>query len=131
MERCRDFVGAYNWIKLDNMCPVCGRESAIVCQTHAAASFDGDQTGRFHERAYRLGERMAWWPPDDPRFGSWRVNGRRDGKYVAPGVDEEACYAKCGASGHELYAVIRYRNLVPEAVLDVGAIADWPGEYFD
>jgi hypothetical protein len=123
-------MAAFNWINHRADCPGCARHSLIRCQTLVAASFDGDTTGRFCDRTYEVGKPMAWWSPDDPRFGSWRVNGRRDETYDSPDTDEEACYANCEACGAELFVVIRFRPVIPISVVRLGLVADWPSEYF-
>lgn len=123
-------MGAYNWVDLDATCPSCGRPTTIRCQTHAAASFEGDHRGRFNDRTYRLGERMAWWDRADSRFDEWRVNGRKDGVYPSPLVDEEACYSDCTACKRELYVVLRFADVTPEAVVAIGESASWPSDYF-
>lgn len=117
-------MGAFNWITIDATCPVCTWPTSIRCQTHVASTYDGDATGRFHERAYRLGERMAWWPPADPRHDDWRDAPSaipRDGSSI-----DEACYADCTACGDALCVVIRFRDLVPAETCAISPEADWP-----
>jgi hypothetical protein len=48
-------MGAFNDLIIDAICPACGRQSAIRCQIHLGASFDGDSRGRFAHHDYRLG----------------------------------------------------------------------------
>jgi len=109
-------VGAYNWIAVDAQCPACGALARIRCQTHVASDYGGDSTGRFHDREYALGQKMAWWPPGHERFESELAN-------------EEACYSECGSCGADLCVVIRFRELVPEAVVSITREEDWPGGY--
>jgi hypothetical protein len=122
-------MGAYNWVLVTAVCPACGSNREIRCQTHVASSFDGDLTGRFNERTYQLGQAMAWWPHDDKRFGEWRVNGRRDA--IASGsIDEEACYSTCSACGADLCVVVSFKEAVPEQVVLVAREDDWPEQYW-
>jgi hypothetical protein len=119
-------MAAFNWIEIEGACPCCGQQGIIRCQTHVASDYDGDATGRFHERSYRLGERMAWWPPGHPSYEHWREAsepGRPEGETV------EAACATCGSCAAELYAVLRFRDLRPVEVLKLGPERDWPPGY--
>jgi len=118
-------MAAYNWIEVEASCPACQALATIRCQTHIASSFDGDGSGRFCHRTYRLGEAMAWWTPDDNRFSGWSADA--DPKH-RPAV-EEACYALCEHCKAELYAVIAFENLVPRKLLATGLERDWPDNY--
>jgi hypothetical protein len=115
-------------------------EGEVRCQTHVASSYRGDASGRFHDRAYRVGEAMAWWPRGDRRWGEWRVWGGRGGVSDREGEageageadeerEEEACYADCAACGAELYVIVRFRAAVVEWVLGIGRVEDWPDGY--
>src|SRR5262245_13629515 len=115
-------MSAYNWITIDVRCPQCADRARIRCQTHVASDYAGDHSGRFHDRDYTLGEPMAWWPPDHPQFESWRKHGDAV-------VDEEACYSSCSACKADLCVVIRFRDLIPEAVISISPEADWPEGY--
>jgi len=115
-------VAAYNTILLDAECPRCHERGAIEAQTHIASSFDGDATGRFCQRVYRVGQRMAWWPEDDLRFEAWAENADPS----RPDVVTEACYATCRHCGSELYAVVEFDALAVKAVPDLGLERDWP-----
>jgi hypothetical protein len=111
---------------LDETCPVCGLSKGIRAQTHTASDYSGDESGRFHDREYRPGDEMAWWPASDPRFESWRANRRGPGASHDSEVDDEACYAECLACHANLYAVVRFRGRRIESVLEIGREADWP-----
>ena len=63
-------MAALNWISLEGTCPKCRSVATIRCQTHVAADYGGDATGRFHGRTYHLSERMAWWPETGAALGS-------------------------------------------------------------
>jgi hypothetical protein len=123
-------MAAFNWVQFRGRCPVCGPDRDIRCQTHVASDFDGLAGRRFNDRTYHLGERMAWWPPTDPRFPEWRVNGRRDDPSADPTTDFECCYSECGHCRTELYAVVKFVDVTPTEVLDVGREADWPADFW-
>ena len=115
-------MGAFNWIVIDSACPVCGVTGEIEAQTHIASSYEGDSSGRFSGRTYHMGERMAWWEPEDQRYRSW-AEGSDD---LHPGSVVEACYSSCKSCGSDLYAVIEFRDLVPFQTQDVGLEDEWP-----
>jgi len=118
-------MGAYNWIQITASCPSCERDSAIRCQTHTASSYDGDDSGRFHDRTYQLGEVMRWFPASDPRVNS-------EEKPIFPAgqpEDHEACYSDCTNCGANLCVVIRFQGLTPIQVLHVSLESDWPTGY--
>jgi hypothetical protein len=121
-------VGAYNWIVVDATCPACARDVSLRCQTHVASSFDGDARGRFCHRDYRLGEPMAWWPPDSERYSDWRVNGRTDGD-MSDTEDEEACYASCPLCAAKLFVALDFRGPRAERIVVLGLESDWPERY--
>src|ERR1051325_3408551 len=116
-------MGAYNWIVIRDQCPVCGQESDIRCQTHIASSYDGDETGRFHDRNYRFGERMAWYFEGHKLFPQWR-DGGDPGQPSDSAV--EACYSNCQTCGADLYTVVRFENLTPTQVIELGPGREWP-----
>lgn len=119
-------MAAYNWIEVEASCPACEALSTIRCQAHVASSFDGDESGRFCHRTYRLGEAMAWWAPEDNGFNDWSENGDQN---HLPDV-HEACYASCENCKAELYVVIAFENLVPRKVLAFGLERNWPDDYW-
>lgn len=120
-------MAAYNWIDFEALCPDCGRGASIRAQCYVASSRSG-LDGRFHDREYRLGERMAWWAPDDPDYVDWRDEG---GSVRLAGDAEvrECCYASCRRCDTELFAVIRFVRLVPTTVEAVGYDRNWPREF--
>jgi hypothetical protein len=120
-------MSAYNWINVESQCPACGSAAAIRCQTHVASDFDRDVRGRFHDREYRLGDKMWWWADDDSRYPSWRVLGRSD--IDDPEYDEEACYSTCRKCDARLCVVLRFRKVVPEAIALVVKEEEWPEQY--
>ncbi len=120
-------MSAFNWINVETSCPKCGSTTNLRCQTHVASNYGGDSRGRFHDRDYRLGERMWWWSKDDDRYPDWMVAGR-------PGMpkfdsDVEACIAECESCGASLCVVLGFREATPERVLSIAAEDEWPGGY--
>ncbi len=122
-------MGAYNWIHVHATCPTCARNTEIRCQTHVASSYDGDDTGRFFDRTYTLGQQMAWWPRDHKAYDSWRDNGRKDAPTDGE-VDWECCYSTCAKCASKLYVVIRFSGPTPVAVESVGFESDWPDGFW-
>ena len=121
-------MGAFNWIIVRETCPQCRNPAELRCQVHIASSHDGDDSGRFHDRTYELGQKMAWWPLTDNRFGQWRVDGRK-GEQRDPDLDEEACYTTCSHCQTELCVVIRFHQATPVDVVLVAKAENWPAEY--
>jgi hypothetical protein len=121
-------MAAFNNIIVEAMCPSCGGFKTIECQTHVASDFNGDQTGRFCHRDYKLGEKMVWWPQSDTRYHNWR-EGNSVEPVADPRNDVECCYSKCLECKAELYAVIRFEETVPVELLEVGLEKDWPVGY--
>ena len=121
-------MGAYNWIRFEARCPQCRASSPIKAQCHIASSYDGDDSGRFHDRTYVVGQAMAWWPRADRRWSSWT-----DTNNTLPegpeGVVRECCYARCETCGVELYAVIEFRDLMVGRIVDVGVESLWPPDH--
>ena len=118
-------MGAYNWIEVQADCPACGQHTVIRCQTHVASSFDGDDSGRFCHRTYRLGERMPWFSPNETGY-------HRRQEMMEPCNQlnaREACYSNCTSCAAELYVVIQFRDLTPTEILDIGRESDAPEDY--
>ena len=118
-------MGAFNWIELLAKCPACGAESSLRAQTHIASSFDGDRTGRFHDRTYRLGEAMAWFPDSDSRNSAW-ADASDPGH--RPAV-HEACYGECSSCRGDLCVVLEFASLAPTRVVSLTREAEWPADY--
>jgi hypothetical protein len=119
-------VAAFNWIAFEGECPACGRLGPIRCQTHVASDYGGDRTGRFHDRLYRLGEPMAWWPRDHAAYARWR-EASEPGQPADQAL--EACYAACAACGADLYVVLRFEEIAAVEVVEFGLEAGWPSGY--
>jgi hypothetical protein len=120
-----DFMGPFNWIDVTAACPACGSNATLRAQTHIASSYDGDSTGRFHERTYRLGETMAWFERSDVRRASW--TDAADPAYLM--VVREACYGACSSCGVELCIVLEFENAAPTSVVTITRVTDWPTGY--
>ncbi|MEQ9073141.1 MAG: hypothetical protein RLP09_04740 [Sandaracinaceae bacterium] len=58
-------MAAFNYLRFQMQCPHCGQVVEARAQVHVAADFDGDETGRFLNREYRLGEKMRWFSDAD------------------------------------------------------------------
>lgn len=127
-------MSAYNWIEFEGVCPNCGQNSKIRSQTHMCSDFDGDDTGRFHDRTYKLGEQMAWWPESDERFSYWKEDNRsldfngEEGTYT---YDDsfECCYSECLKCGSDLYVIIKFVKCAPVNVSELGLESKWPVGY--
>ena len=121
-------MSAYNWIKIEGHCPSCGIETGIKCQTHFCSDYDGDDTGRFHDRTYKLGDRMGWWPSTFPKYSEWYEGNSKNKRGY--GASTECCYSECLNCGAELFVVIRFNECTPVEVSKLGLEANWPEEYF-
>ena len=119
-------MSAFNWILFDAACPSCRAASALKAQTRVASDYAGDSTGRFHDRVYRVGDIMAWWPTDHPRFAAWRPE---EALLTGPDKASEACYTECVSCGASLYAVIEFESLRPTRVAAIGPEEQWPAAY--
>jgi hypothetical protein len=121
-------MSAYNWIEIEGRCPSCGKDTEIKCQTHFCSDYDGDNTSRFHDRTYKLGHMMAWWPSTFPRYSEWiQSNSNNKDRYLAR---SECCYSECLNCGAELFVVIRFNDCSPVEVLSLGLEVNWPEGYF-
>lgn len=118
-------MSAYNWIATTAPCPRCRRAEKILAQTHVASDYDGDDTGRFHDRTYELGDAMHWWPPSDPRYPEWRAN-RCDSTRNAVDIDDEACHATCTICSTPLFVLLRFNGPRPIELLALGPEDEWP-----
>lgn len=120
-------MSAFNWVEFDDGCPVCGETTLIRAQCHLAASFEGDERGRFSGNTYRLGQELFWW--DDNREGKppWYEGGVP----VSARVDtvRECCYASCVVRGHNLFAVVEFSNKRATRVIEIGPEEEWPATY--
>jgi hypothetical protein len=90
-----------------------------------ASSYDGDSTGRFHDRTYRLGETMAWFPPSDKRSASWCE--AADPGHL-PSI-REACYSECLSCRAPLCVVLEFENRAIARVVTVAQESEWPNGY--
>lgn len=118
-------MSAYNWIDINRNCPSCHSDAHIKCQAHYFSDYSGDDSGRFHDRNYRLGQAMSWWNQSDPKYLSFlEGESNPDGMKVNRLI--ECCYSTCMSCDADLYVAIAFLVNTPEKILDVGLIADWP-----
>ena len=122
-------MAAYNWIHFEATCPSCHQGARVRCQTHIASDYGGDETGRFFDREYQLGDKMAWWPEGHKHFRDWREEWSGDGRNLPPNQAIEACYADCERCTTNLCAVILFENLRPVQITHLTLAADWPEGY--
>ena len=115
-------MGAYNWIEVDALCPVCGENSTIRCQTHVASSFDGDDSGRFCLRTYRLGDPMPWFSSSETGYHRRLEMAEPENQADA----RETCYSDCTRCDAELFVVIQFRGFTPSEVVGLGLESEWP-----
>lgn len=121
-------MSAYNYIVIDDACPVCQHRGSIKAQAHVAASFDGDAKGRFCGAEYRIGETMRWWARDDPRYSGWKAMGRIY-PFEHDDVDEEACLGTCSNCRSVLVVLIHFEAVTPTKVMLVATENEWPEGY--
>lgn len=122
-------MSAFNWVIVENICSGCGMLSHIRCQTHVAADYRGDASGRLHDNEYLLGEEMHWWPQEHPRYETWRANGVIED--VAPDeTDTECCYATCTECSANLYVVIKFLGPRTVSVESIGLEDQWPARFY-
>ena len=119
-------MSAYNTITFSGDCPVCQSFVTVHSHCHIASSFDGDTTGRFSNRVYSLGEKMAWWPESSSKSNDWVQGGNQN---VSSNHIEECCYSQCTACSAEIFAVIRFEKISPICVTSVGLETDWPNGF--
>jgi hypothetical protein len=117
-------MAAYNWIDFEATCPECGRNAPVRARCYVASS----RAGGFHDREYALGARMPWWPPGSVDDADWRDE-RGSVIVVGPSEVRECCRADCRRCDAELFAVVRFVDLVPTSVEAVGYDRNWPPEF--
>ena len=109
-------MSAFNYITFSGTCVYCKENTQIEVQTHMAASFNGDDQGRFCLFHYNLGETMRWWPANHPEFDQWidfRAHPTENNTYL------EDCYGACKNCDQELIAIIEFKNLTPIALREI------------
>jgi hypothetical protein len=120
-------MAAFNWIEFEEKCPVCLVMTCIRAQSHIAASFEGDNHGRFCQQTYRVGEKMRWLGDGNNNYNKWMTTGA--GVVRQEGAVFECCYANCIANGDRLYAVVKVENLIIGKIVEMGPEDDWPVLY--
>lgn len=120
-------MGAFNWIKVKATCPNCNKDAELMCQTHAASSFDGDETGRFCDHIYEIGDTMRWFDKADPRYMEWKSNGFTG--TLPEDTDMECCYTDCPLCNDECFVVIEFRNCKIISAGAIGKLSHWPNDF--
>jgi len=109
---------AYNDLVSTDRCPACGQTCELRFQMHAWASYDGDATGRFALRTYRLGDQLAWWSASDARYGRW-ADEADAALHSEGGTAAERCYGACACCGAELAATVVFQESRPVEIADL------------
>src|SRR5882672_2539214 len=107
-------MSAFNDLQFEGVCPACGVNCGLAAQFHCASSFDGDDTGLFCHRSYRVGEDIAWWPRQHAEYDSWI-----DEATVALLYDDavrQCCHTTCVTCLSDLYAVLEFIPVKVRAV---------------
>jgi hypothetical protein len=111
-------MSAYNWVEIERICPSCNVKSCIKCQTHFYSDYNSDESGRFHERNYKIGETMAWWSSSNPKHSEWRdSNYGQEDKYYE---DSECCFSECLNCGGKLFVILYFKACSLSEVLGIG-----------
>jgi hypothetical protein len=124
-----NLMSAYNWIEIEEKCTYCLSLTLIRCQTHTASSYEGDLAGRFHDRVYTLGQKMAWWPKSNPEGDSWAITNSVAKESQQAETFDECCYASCTNCNSKLYVIVRFRDVTPVEILDIGKEENWPKSF--
>lgn len=118
-------MSAFNWIEASCICPACKASATLRAQAHVAASFQGNEQGRFSGRTYHLNESLAWWPTTDPRYLDW-LEGCDPGHRP---LIEETCYAECLSCHAGLCAILEFTDLKVSRIVQVSVESEWPTGY--
>jgi hypothetical protein len=118
-------MAAFNWIEMTTRCPVCSETTLVRAQLHIAASFDGDEVGRFCDVSYSVGDKMRWWQGDHPHFHDWMLIGEQTDTNTV----RECCYACCSAAGDRLYLIVEVSDLLIRQIVEVGSEDAWPAKF--
>ena len=117
-------MGAFNYIRVSGNCPICKKEASILCQTHIASDYDGnDEVGRFHDHIYEIGQKMPWFA-DDPE--TWITY---DEFKIAENKAQEGCYSSCESCKVEIYVLLEFENITPVKVIEIGPQESMPNKY--
>ncbi len=108
-------MAAYNYIVFERECPQCGVRAKLRAQTHIASDYEGDESGRFMEHDYRLGERMRWFPPGSDDYDTWDTWGTPPNT----GAIREMCVTVCTHCGAKLRAVVEFEDVTPVRIREL------------
>lgn len=115
-------MSAFNYVEVDEVCPACRQQRKLSAQVHVAASYAGDERGRFHDKTYQLGQAMDWWRAEDPRHAGWADGG--DPAHRSP--VQEACYATCSGCQAQLCVILEFDGPRPSRAAAVTLESQWP-----
>lgn len=121
-------MSARNWILSRQKCPACDQITTVKSQLHIAASFDGDESGRFCNREYYLGDRISWFNGPDSRQKHWEAGNKKEPDL--PGLDTECCYSSCSACHFEGYVIITLEQLKLVSITAIAHLDNWPDSYY-
>jgi hypothetical protein len=117
-------MGAYNWLRFSDVCPDCGERTAIVAQLKYASSYSGDDKGRYHDRSYKVGDKLAWFDLQDSRYKDPNHSGVVD--QDDPGRILECTYADCDSCRAKLFAIVAISEFRVVEVIRIGLEKDEP-----
>lgn len=109
-------MAAFNYIEFNYMCPNCFSHSKMKAQTHIASDYEGDETGRFMERTYQLGEKMAWYDVYSEEYIDWMTWG----KPINNQPVTEYCHTSCMSCQRDLYSLIEFQDITPVKIIEIG-----------
>lgn len=112
-------LGPHNWILAEGICPHCQSVKEMKIQTQLCSSFDGDESGPFCQRTYRLGEKMPWFEND-----RWWMN--RAFSCPDEEIQSECCSSWCQKCGKEFFAILNFQDKTPIKVQETGLLENWP-----
>ena len=117
-------MGSYNWIDQDGTCPGCNRVTIVRSQLHAGSSYSGNESGRFHDRIYTIGDRLAWFKIDESEYSNQWCEQQAD-----VGSAVEACCASCLSCGAQLCSIVTVKDFVVCSVSAIAHERNWPSGF--
>ncbi|MCW5821252.1 MAG: hypothetical protein KIT34_00525 [Cyanobacteria bacterium TGS_CYA1] len=97
-----------------------------MAQTKVCSSYDGDDSGRFHDHRYVIGQEMRWWKENAPKYKNWFDESviKIENGFL------ECCYSECkNCDSNDIFAVICFQDKTITSVEKIGRINDWPDEF--
>jgi hypothetical protein len=117
-------MGAYNWLSFSGDCPDCGERTTIVAQLKFASSYGGDDKGRYHDRFYKVGDKLAWFDLQDARYKDPNHHAVEDKD--SPGRILECAYAHCDSCRANLFAIVAISEFRIVEIVRIGLERDEP-----